>query len=86
MQAPPLSACIISSKKRECKHDNNACKCGALKHSIHFVEIAAADHGRIETRRVWCQTALNAYLDFPYVGQVFLIEHESLKKNRRGLA
>ena len=45
-----------------------------------FVEVAAADHGRIETRRIWCSTALNAYLDFPYVGQVFLIERESIDK------
>ena len=45
-----------------------------------FVEVAAADHGRIETRRIWCSTALNAYLDFPHVGQVFLIERESINK------
>ena len=46
-----------------------------------FVEVAPADHGRIETRRIWCSTALNAYLDFPHVGQVFLIERESIKKH-----
>ena len=45
-----------------------------------FVELAPADHGRIETRRIWCSTALNAYLDFPHVGQVFLIERESIEK------
>jgi predicted transposase YbfD/YdcC len=45
-----------------------------------FVEVAPADHGRIETRRIWCSTALNTYLDFPHVGQVFLIERESIKK------
>ena len=45
-----------------------------------FVEVAPADHGRIETRRIWCSTALNAYLDFPHVGQVFLIERESIQK------
>jgi len=45
-----------------------------------FVEVAPADHGRIETRRIWCSTALNAYLDFPHVGQVFLIERESIEK------
>ena len=45
-----------------------------------FVELALADHGRIETRRIWCSTALNAYIDFPHVGQVFLIERESIKK------
>lgn len=45
-----------------------------------FIEVAPADHGRIETRRIWCSTALNAYLDFPHVGQVFLIERESIEK------
>ncbi|MCC7327860.1 MAG: ISAs1 family transposase [Burkholderiales bacterium] len=45
-----------------------------------FVAVAALDHGRIETRRIWCSSALNAYLDFPHVGQVFLIEREAVDK------
>ena len=45
-----------------------------------FVEVAPPDHGRIETRRIGCRTALNAYLDFPHVGQAFLIERESIEK------
>ena len=45
-----------------------------------FVEVAPPDHGRIETRSIWCSAALNAYLDFPHVGQVFLIERESIEK------
>ena len=45
-----------------------------------FVEVSACEHGRIETRSIWCSTALNAYIDFPHVGQVFLIERESIKK------
>jgi predicted transposase YbfD/YdcC len=45
-----------------------------------FVAVSACEHGRIETRSIWCSTALNAYLDFPHVGQVFLIERESIKK------
>jgi predicted transposase YbfD/YdcC len=45
-----------------------------------FVEVAPADHGRIETRRIWCGTALNAYIDFPHAGQVFLIERGSVNK------
>lgn len=45
-----------------------------------FVEVTPPDHGRIETRRIWCSTALNAYLDFPHVAQVFLIERESIEK------
>lgn len=31
-------------------------------------------HGRLEVRSVWVSTALNNYLDFPQVGQVFQIE------------
>ena len=45
-----------------------------------FVEVTPPDHGRIETRSIWCSTALNAYLAFPHVGQVFLIERESIVK------
>ena len=45
-----------------------------------FVELTPPDHGRIETRRIWCSSALNAYIDFPHVGQVFLIERETLIK------
>jgi predicted transposase YbfD/YdcC len=45
-----------------------------------FVALSACEHGRIETRSIWCSSALNAYLDFPHVGQVFLIERECIKK------
>jgi len=45
-----------------------------------FVEVTPPDHGRIETRSIWCSTALNGYLDFPHVGQIFLIERESVNK------
>lgn len=31
-------------------------------------------HGRVETRRIWTSTALNNYLIFPHVGQVFCIQ------------
>jgi len=46
----------------------------------HHVDVAPPDHGRVETRRIWCSTALNAFLDFPHVGQVFMIEREVLHK------
>jgi len=45
-----------------------------------YAQLSPPDHGRIETRRIWCSTELNTYLDFPHVGQVFLIERESLDK------
>ena len=37
-------------------------------------------HGLLVTRRIWCSTALNADLDFPHVGQVLLVERESIEK------
>lgn len=45
-----------------------------------FVEHTPPDHGRIETRKIWTTTELNGYLDFPHVGQGFLIERHSLEK------
>ena len=45
-------------------------------------DVSPFDHGRIETRRIGCSTALNAYLDFPHVGQVFTIEREVANKKR----
>jgi predicted transposase YbfD/YdcC len=38
------------------------------------------EHGRIETRRIWTTTAVNAYLDFPHVGQAFVVERERIEK------
>lgn len=45
-----------------------------------FVECMPADHGRIEIRKVWATTELNDYLDFPHVGQAFVIERYTVKK------
>lgn len=39
-----------------------------------------AGHGRIDTRKIWTSTELNDYLDFPWVGQAFLVERESIDK------
>lgn len=50
-----------------------------------YIEVTPPDHGRIETRRIWCSTELNAYLDFPRVGQVFLIEREVFHKKSQKL-
>ena len=54
----------------------------------HFVSRGAPDyaepvqlaHGRIEQRRIWCTTVLNDYLDFPHVGQAWLIERDRTNK------
>jgi predicted transposase YbfD/YdcC len=46
----------------------------------HFVEHTPPDHGRIETRKIWTTTELNGYLDFPHVGQAFVIERHVTEK------
>jgi predicted transposase YbfD/YdcC len=45
-----------------------------------FIDHTPPDHGRIETRKIWTTTAINQYLDFPHVGQAFVIERESIEK------
>lgn len=45
-----------------------------------FVEQTPPNHGRIETRKIWITTELNDYLDFPHVGQAFLIERHCTEK------
>jgi predicted transposase YbfD/YdcC len=45
-----------------------------------FVEPTPPDHGRIETRKIWITTELNRYLDFPHVGQAFVIERHVTEK------
>jgi predicted transposase YbfD/YdcC len=37
-------------------------------------------HGRIEIRRIWTTTALNGYLTFPHVAQVYKIERQTTDK------
>lgn len=44
------------------------------------IDLTPPDHGRIETRKIWTTTELNSYLDFPHVGQAFVIERESIEK------
>jgi predicted transposase YbfD/YdcC len=46
----------------------------------HYVEHTPPDHGRIETRKIWTTTELNDYLDFPHVGQAFVIERHCTEK------
>jgi len=45
-----------------------------------FVEQTPPDHGRIETRKIWTTTELNGYLDFPHVGQAFVVERHCVEK------
>lgn len=45
-----------------------------------YAEPYALSHGRIESRSIWISTALNDYLDFPFVGQVFAIQRHTIDK------
>ena len=45
-----------------------------------FVHCDPPDHGRIEIRKIWTTTELNDYLNFPHVGQAFVIQRESTDK------
>lgn len=45
-----------------------------------FTDNSPPDHGRIETRKIWTTTELNDYLDFPHVGQAFVIERHCIEK------
>ena len=39
-----------------------------------FREQAQLRHGRVESRAIWTTSILNGYLDFPHVGQAFLVQ------------
>ncbi len=45
-----------------------------------FAEPVTLAHGRIEQRKIWVSDELNDYLDFPHVGQSFLIERHVIEK------
>ncbi len=48
--------------------------------SADYTHTGGGEHGRIETRKIWTTTRLSHYLDFPHVGQAFMIERESIRK------
>ena len=52
----------------------------ATRGAPDFREPPTLQHGRIESRAIWTSTALNDYLDFPHVGQVFAIERHTIEK------
>jgi predicted transposase YbfD/YdcC len=45
-----------------------------------YTDDVSADHGRIETRKIWATTDLNDYLNFPHVAQAFVIERHCMDK------
>ena len=45
-----------------------------------FREPLALEHGRLESRAIWTTTRLNGHLNFPHVGQAFLVERTAVNK------
>jgi predicted transposase YbfD/YdcC len=45
-----------------------------------YPEPVTLEHGRLESRSIWTSTKLNDYLDFPFVGQVFVIHRHTIEK------
>ncbi|MBW2602573.1 MAG: ISAs1 family transposase [Deltaproteobacteria bacterium] len=45
-----------------------------------FIDATPPEHGRIETRKIWTTSELNDYLNFPHVGQAFVIERHTIEK------
>lgn len=45
-----------------------------------YTQCTPPDHGRIEIRKIWTSSDLNDYLDFPHVGQAFVIERHVTNK------
>lgn len=45
-----------------------------------YIDCAPPDHGRIEIRKIWTTNELNGYLNFPHVGQAFVIERHCTDK------
>ncbi len=45
-----------------------------------FREPPVLEHGRVESRAIWTTTRLNGYLNFPHVGQAFLVERTATAK------
>ena len=45
-----------------------------------YIDPVSSEHGRIETRSIWTTTELNDYLNFPHVGQAFVIERHCTDK------
>lgn len=48
-----------------------------------FTTLDGVDHGRIETRKIWVTSDLNEYLNFPHVGQAFMVERTTVHKKSR---
>jgi predicted transposase YbfD/YdcC len=53
------------------------CHFSANLEKADYEDKASLKHGRIEVRRIWTSTALNGYVNFPYVAQIYRIERDN---------
>ncbi len=51
-----------------------------VSHPADYEDQVSVEHGRIEIRRIWVSSALNDYVTFPHVAQVYRIEREITDK------
>ena len=51
-----------------------------LERQPDHTTLDSPEHGRSEIRNSWVTTALNDYLNFPYVGQAFVVERITTHK------
>jgi predicted transposase YbfD/YdcC len=84
-----LAEYLVTKRKAHCHFTVKGNQLGVLRdlelyfqdrRQPDFVQNTPPDHGRIETRKIWTTTVLNDYLDFPHVGQAFIIERHCIEK------
>lgn len=46
----------------------------------NYQEPYCLEHGRLESRSIWTSNQLNEYVDFPFAGQVFAIQRNTISK------
>jgi predicted transposase YbfD/YdcC len=50
------------------------------RESADYTEPFKLSHGRLESRSIWVSSKLNDYINFPFVGQVFAIQRNTINK------
>jgi hypothetical protein len=74
------SSPIIQPAGNEISISDSIALCFENRNEPDYVDYDTCEHGRIDIRKIWTTTELNGYLNFPHVGQVFVIVRESTDK------
>jgi len=51
-----------------------------LNQKADYTTTDGVDHGRIEERKIWVSAELNEYLNFPHIGQIFMVKRHTVDK------